>query len=73
MTGRNDDYQSRTDKPEADTASKQNAHIDRDEDMGEIDPEYRNEVDKALRKNVSSNKQPDDVKTNSDGGGAKKR
>jgi hypothetical protein len=39
--------------------------------MGDTDPEYRNEADKALRKNVGSNKRPDDVKTNSGGGSAK--
>ena len=73
MTGKDNEYQSRTDKPETDIASKQNAHIDRNEDMGDIDPEHRNETDKALRKNVGSNKQPDDVKTNPDSGGTKKR
>jgi hypothetical protein len=34
--------------------------------MGDIDPEYRNEVDKALRKNAGSNKIPDEVRKNSD-------
>lgn len=72
MPGRDNEYQPGTDKPEADKASKQNAHIDRNKDMGDIDPEYRNEADKALRKNVGSNKNPNDVKTNSDSGGAKK-
>jgi hypothetical protein len=40
--------------------------------MGEVDPEYRNEADKALRKNVDSNKLQDDVKTNSDANGERK-
>jgi hypothetical protein len=35
--------------------------------MGDIDPEYRNEADKALRKNAGSNKIPDEVRKNSDG------
>ena len=73
MPGKDNEYQNRNDKPEADKASQQNAHIDRNEDMGDIDPEYRLPTDKALRKNVGSNKKPDDVKTNSDSGGAKKR
>ncbi len=71
MPGKDNENQSRTDRPEADKASKQNAHIDRNEDMGDIDPEYRPEADKALRKNVGSNKRPDDVRTNSDSGSAK--
>jgi hypothetical protein len=50
MPGRDNDYRTGTDKPEADKASKQNAHIDRNEDMGDIDPEYRNEVDKLYEK-----------------------
>jgi hypothetical protein len=72
MAGKDNEYQSRPDKPGADKASKQNAHIDHNENMGDIDPKYRNEADKALRKNVASNKRPDDVKTNSDGANAKK-
>jgi hypothetical protein len=69
MPGKDNEYQPRADKPEANKASKQQAHTDHDEDMGEIDPQYRNKTDKALRKDVGSNKHPDDVKTNSDGEG----
>jgi hypothetical protein len=68
MPGKENEYQTRSDKPEANKASKQQAHVDHDEDMGEIDPQYRNKTDKALGKNVGSNKDPDDVKTNSDSG-----
>ena len=67
MPGKENEYQTQSDKPEANKASKQNAHIDHNENMSDIDPEYRNAADKALRKNVGSNKDPDDVKTNSDG------
>jgi hypothetical protein len=48
--GKDDEYRVRTDKPEAAEASKLNAHVDHNENMGDIDPEYRNEVDKALGK-----------------------
>jgi hypothetical protein len=68
MPGKDNEHQTRSDKPEADKASKQQAHVNHDEDMGEIDPKYRNKVDKALRKDVDSNKHEDDVKTNSDSG-----
>jgi hypothetical protein len=72
MPGKDNELNVRTDKPEADRASKQNAHVDHSENMGEVEPEYRSKADKALRKNVDSNKQPDNVKTNSDGGGSAK-
>jgi len=72
MPGKENEYQTRNDKPEANKASKQQVHVDHDEDMGDIDPKYRNEADKALRKDVGSNKNPDDVKTNSDSGGKRR-
>jgi len=71
MPGKDNEYNARVDKLEADKSSKQNAHIDHNENMGEIDPKYRNETDKALRKNMGSNKQSDEIRTNSDGGNAK--
>jgi hypothetical protein len=71
MPGKDNEYQTRADKPEADKASKQNAHIDHDEDMGDVDSNFRNQADKALRENVGSNKRPDDAKTNSDSGSTK--
>jgi hypothetical protein len=69
MPGNENPDQTNKEKPDANKASKQQAHIDRNEDMGDVDPKYRNEVDKALRKDVDSNKDPDDVKTNTSSGG----
>jgi hypothetical protein len=65
MPGNDDTFETRSDKPEANKASKQQAHVDHDEDMGEVDPKYKNKADKALRKDVDSNKDPDATKTNS--------
>ena len=72
MPGKDNEYQIRDDKPEANKASKQQAHVDHDDDMGDIDPKYRDKADEALRKDAGSNKRSDDVKTNSDGGGKKR-
>lgn len=72
MPGKDNEYQKRNDQPEANKASKQQVHVDYNEDMGEIDPEYRNEADKALRKDVGSNKHGDYAKTNSDSGGKRR-
>jgi hypothetical protein len=73
MPGKDNDYTTRSDKPEADKASKQNAHVDRNEDMSDVEPEGRRAADKALRKNVGSNKKGDIEKTSSDSEGSKRK
>jgi hypothetical protein len=72
MPGHDNIDQTRTDKPEANKAAKQKADVDHDGDMEDIDPKYRNEVDKALRKDADSNKHDDNAKTNSDTGGKRR-
>jgi hypothetical protein len=44
------EYQNRNDKPQAQNASKQNAHIKRNEDMGGTDSEVQASCRKALKK-----------------------
>ena len=68
MPGKDNENITDNSRPEADKASKQTADTDPADDLGDIDPKYREQVKKAYEKNVGSNQEPDEIRSNSDSG-----